>query len=545
MPWLNREIIWLLSNTEHYITMVLRTLEDLLLTYDMTSVSFRRRIQTYFHRYTSHFIHELINYARSPYDLMGYDRNVQYYPYFEDEVQSIGSSDDESLMRLSNSDSESSNDVTETRTTIQQRLNNSSLIVYNNSINVNNVDSISGNGGSGVAASGSGESSRALGAIVDRLAAHTSRPIESVELESDDSDEIMFVGEQKPPHLRTPEMVELNSESDSDVMFVEDENPNPRTETESIRTSRPSGSSSAVENRCDKRKASRDLNSTSSLTLAKRKYEVNKKESDRDTSPSSPATSTPSSASSMSSFLSSSSSSTVTSSSTTSSSSSSFSSMTPSSSSAASTSSNSVIKTEKPEYNSMENDSRRYHSVIKRYARPKRRHTSKKHSKRRAAKTIYDPDTSNSDASDYDDDDGDNSNDSYVNSSRSSSSESSHEEFTVGRASSSRKKSKSSRKKMDRKKKRKSKRKSISSSASSAASATLAKPKRKITKLCIKREKNANYRLVDKYYDDDDNDNDDDDDDHDDGAESTRHSFSKSRHQHHHQHRLADQEDDD
>ena len=38
-----------------------------------------------------------------------------------------------------------------------------------------------------------------------------------------DSDDILFVREQKPPHLRTPELVSLNSESDSDVMFVDEQ----------------------------------------------------------------------------------------------------------------------------------------------------------------------------------------------------------------------------------------------------------------------------------------------------------------------------------
>ncbi|XP_062127664.1 E3 ubiquitin-protein ligase Topors-like [Drosophila sulfurigaster albostrigata] len=44
---------------------------------------------------------------------------------------------------------------------------------------------------------------------------------------SDDDDECVFVLEQKPPHLRTPELISLDSNSDSDVDFVDEQKASP------------------------------------------------------------------------------------------------------------------------------------------------------------------------------------------------------------------------------------------------------------------------------------------------------------------------------
>lgn len=64
----------------------------------MTSREFRRRIRTFIPNHTDHFVHELINFARSPFDIIGYDRNVAYNPVFEDDrvIMLSSSSSDES-----------------------------------------------------------------------------------------------------------------------------------------------------------------------------------------------------------------------------------------------------------------------------------------------------------------------------------------------------------------------------------------------------------------------------------------------------------------
>ena len=51
-----------------------------------------------------HFLHEFLNYARSPYDLIGYDRSVEYTPRFlvqiEPQVVDVSSSSDNEDVRL-------------------------------------------------------------------------------------------------------------------------------------------------------------------------------------------------------------------------------------------------------------------------------------------------------------------------------------------------------------------------------------------------------------------------------------------------------------
>lgn len=98
IPWLNRELVSLYPTTPHSIPYLLQSIENLLQTHDMTSREFRRRIRTFIPNHTDHFVHELINFARSPYDIIGYDRNVAYNPVFEDDrvIMLSSSSSDES-----------------------------------------------------------------------------------------------------------------------------------------------------------------------------------------------------------------------------------------------------------------------------------------------------------------------------------------------------------------------------------------------------------------------------------------------------------------
>lgn len=98
MPWLNRELISFVPTSPYPIGFLLRTIESLVQTFDMTSRTFRRRIHAYIPPQTDHFIHEFVNYARSPYDMVGYDRNVMYSPVFDDDVNNVValSSSDES-----------------------------------------------------------------------------------------------------------------------------------------------------------------------------------------------------------------------------------------------------------------------------------------------------------------------------------------------------------------------------------------------------------------------------------------------------------------
>lgn len=230
MGWLNREIIYLLNSAVHYNSFVLQTIEERITQHDMTSRAFRQHIQPFFTRHTSHFLHELINFARSPFDIIGYDRNVQYRPHFYDtEIESVSIDSDRSdpSPRLSPRSDVTAEDPYMSNES-QHNSHSRSVIVFGSN--------------------GEASSSR----IFTTPASQLFQPItEPVNVDTDDSDDCLFVCEQKPPHLRTPIMVELNSDEDSDVMIVETEikeehssteQPNPSTSSNARNLLKPSTS---------------------------------------------------------------------------------------------------------------------------------------------------------------------------------------------------------------------------------------------------------------------------------------------------------------
>lgn len=78
-PWLCRELLVLLNNAPH-VAYVLRIIMDALIQYDIRSPPFRDVVRPYFGMHTDHFVHEFLNYARSNFDLVGYDQSVIYSP---------------------------------------------------------------------------------------------------------------------------------------------------------------------------------------------------------------------------------------------------------------------------------------------------------------------------------------------------------------------------------------------------------------------------------------------------------------------------------
>lgn len=89
LQWLHRELVCLSTDQPQPISYVVQRIESLIQTYDMTSFDFSSRVRLLVPNHTEHFIHELINYARSPYDLIGYDRFVTYLPRFESDTNDV------------------------------------------------------------------------------------------------------------------------------------------------------------------------------------------------------------------------------------------------------------------------------------------------------------------------------------------------------------------------------------------------------------------------------------------------------------------------
>ncbi|XP_030385928.1 E3 ubiquitin-protein ligase Topors-like [Scaptodrosophila lebanonensis] len=79
MNWVNRDVSVLIHDNKTTILTIFDLILSLLPCTSMKSYEFRAALLPYFEEKTHHFIYELINFARSPYDdLITYELNVQY-----------------------------------------------------------------------------------------------------------------------------------------------------------------------------------------------------------------------------------------------------------------------------------------------------------------------------------------------------------------------------------------------------------------------------------------------------------------------------------
>ncbi|XP_022230355.2 uncharacterized protein LOC111079474 [Drosophila obscura] len=90
MDWVNRDASVLVRSSEEEMVKAYETVQDMLSHVNMRSVEFQNTLFSFFGEKTNHFIHELINFSRSPYDdPIAYELNVQYRAVlnvFDDDV---------------------------------------------------------------------------------------------------------------------------------------------------------------------------------------------------------------------------------------------------------------------------------------------------------------------------------------------------------------------------------------------------------------------------------------------------------------------------
>ncbi|XP_017077233.2 E3 ubiquitin-protein ligase Topors [Drosophila eugracilis] len=286
MPWIHRDIVCLLRNAAHSVSTVMQLMHDILPMTNILGPTFRRRLSPFLGERTSHFIHELFNFARSPFDMIGYDHVVQYSARVAEEVEvdlldmvetqssngddlhlEVGDSDGDAYAEFSNDWSPSSgrpstsvivtnpgathsfsvtmaSDGSELPGISIRRTTTSNVGSQTVAINLSmrrpaavasedaeviEIDDGDAAANAEVAAinDGSNPSRRHAGATLP-VSAHIELQTSS---SSGDEDECVFVLELKPPHLRTPEQVSLDSNSDSDVVFVNEENGAPPAES--------------------------------------------------------------------------------------------------------------------------------------------------------------------------------------------------------------------------------------------------------------------------------------------------------------------------
>lgn len=213
VPWLNRELHYLLNENVGHISYVMSRIIELLPQHHINSPEFREAVQRYFGERTEHFLHELYCFASTPYDMAGYDRNVQY--------------------------------TTDTR--ISTMINE----VISSSDSEHSVDSDIVMVSSSEPAEAPAGPSRVPppvyphGYIAQPPA--TVVPIETVSQSDtdDDSSEVMVVGYIKPPQDRTPEIVDLLG-SDSDVIVQDAPDPPAHSVKLTLKRHRSSDSDAAA-----------------------------------------------------------------------------------------------------------------------------------------------------------------------------------------------------------------------------------------------------------------------------------------------------------
>uniref|UniRef100_A0A182FHJ6 RING-type E3 ubiquitin transferase n=1 Tax=Anopheles albimanus TaxID=7167 RepID=A0A182FHJ6_ANOAL len=274
LPWVNRELYVLQGIAPSPGSSVLLEVASLMDTYDIDSDEFLCRLVPYIaNDYIDHFQHELSNFARSPYDMIGYDQCVQYEPRFgharplirpitraprsqvvisssDDEVfedgvevprpfgsSSTSSASSSGAMAASGSGAPSSGTAggltqfrLEARSTYE-------TVIMTGTINGSRAPAVEAPqpqvAVSELTDSSNETSSSSTGFGLNLPRRPPAAPVagrstlqdgDNISLSSSDSDECQFVMSQKPPHLRTPDhVVDLESDNDSEVMFVGEE----------------------------------------------------------------------------------------------------------------------------------------------------------------------------------------------------------------------------------------------------------------------------------------------------------------------------------
>ncbi|XP_072748525.1 uncharacterized protein [Anoplolepis gracilipes] len=202
VPWINRELQVLLNNEPGIIAYALSIIMNALTRFDIRSPEFRNNVQPFLAAHTDHFAHELLNFAQTNFDLVGYDQSVTYLPrglsneYSNRIVSPISSSTSSSSSITSDN-----SDVRILDEAIDLRVNTEMPSTIPNSINMPGPSTV--------------------GQVFHRVEAPYNVPelliVSSSSSESDGECEI--IGYVKPRHERTPEIIELLS-SDSDSEHV-------------------------------------------------------------------------------------------------------------------------------------------------------------------------------------------------------------------------------------------------------------------------------------------------------------------------------------
>jgi hypothetical protein len=159
----------------------------------------------------------LLNFAKSPFDLLGYDRNVAYQPQFE-QFEVDNESESRNHIQEISSGSEGEDVVISEPAALNLSEPSAAEPDINNLSGEIEIEPQPG-------PSGINQSDNSPVFCINKEGKIARAKTDIVLSSDDDDDDVQFVLALKPPEQRTPEMISLKSESDSDVIFVDDSNP--------------------------------------------------------------------------------------------------------------------------------------------------------------------------------------------------------------------------------------------------------------------------------------------------------------------------------
>ncbi|XP_023211032.1 E3 ubiquitin-protein ligase Topors-like [Centruroides sculpturatus] len=242
IPWLNRELIALLTDSESQVIFVLELILALIMRYDIKSPEFYVHIEPYLQNRTTHFIHEFYNFARSPYDMVNYDRravyeclepnncNENFSPVSSTTsdiivIHPVNSSENSaSVSQLDRHTKDRQSDFSSTHSTSQ---NNSNLkqIFWNSDESWMNKESSNSiifsplnNPQHDLESGLPGPSTSTHCSIPETQTSNIEKKEENISTDKESDSDCMVIGYVKPRSERTPELIDLvSSSSDTEI----------------------------------------------------------------------------------------------------------------------------------------------------------------------------------------------------------------------------------------------------------------------------------------------------------------------------------------
>lgn len=221
-PFIDRELNALCASNRRVAGIDDRSMiEQSLLRNNMSSRAFLQDIQYLFRHHTEQFQHELVTFARSPYDIVGYDHNAVYAPY---DPTAPGIAPEEDAFDLLNFQLRPFVPYNfGPRVSYQQNPDPLNLRMASAVLRTPFPAPMQIDNSPSLFLPSNFQTSPVTPPAPYVVSSDSEVPPENNAESDDDNDDCLFVSSLKPPHLRTPEHINLTTtDDDSDVVFVDE-----------------------------------------------------------------------------------------------------------------------------------------------------------------------------------------------------------------------------------------------------------------------------------------------------------------------------------